>query len=472
MIGPILMATVLGEMQIAIRLSIYLLLGLFLSLIIFKGLEGRKTTPPHIGSFILAIFIWTGLPLLISLPLGDITGLSRLDALFDSVAAFTTTGASTIHSWENVSPSIIFFYAQIQWMGGLVTLLTLVLLVAPSSIGGLPTPRSVHFFGRSVLSNDAASFKLFIQVLKLYGGATLFCFVLLLLNSTEPFYALILSLLALSTGHIDLPGAVLSDALGNSGMFILGVFLLVGGTNIFWHESIIKFRKTELINHRESYFVIVLSAVLGLVFALILYRAAGSSAVLPSVSALSEGFFHAVSLVTTSGLETREGVIALLPPSLILFIIFIGCGVFSTGGGIKIYRVGAMLMQAGAEVKRLLYPHLIEPKHVGAMRYDLETMKAILSFFIATILVIGIGVMGVALSEISGEASLFAAISAFANAGAFYGAVLVDGQAEKWPLYHELTWYAKMILASLMIFGRLEVLVILGALNLTFWRNR
>jgi len=187
---------------------------------------------------------------------------------------------------------------------------------------------------------------------------------------------------------------------------------------------------------------------------------------------LVEGLLAAASLVATSGIESRTGIISLLPLVLILFVILVGGSAYSTSGGIKQYRIGGMLVQSWSELDRLIYPHGIRPARFGSQRYNLDLIKAIWSFFIAAIATVALGCILLSATGIPFEAALTATVAAFATAGPIYLAGWEAPGAQAWPHYADMTDTAKFTLMATMVLGRVEVLTVIGLASTRYWRNR
>jgi len=132
---------------------------------------------------------------------------------------------------------------------------------------------------------------------------------------------------------------------------------------------------------------------------------------------MSEGIFNSASIVSTSGLQSRPGALSLLPPTLVLIVIFIGGGCYSTSGGIKFFRIGGM--------------------------YSLAQYELNLNF----------------------HASFTAVIAAITNAGPLYAPEWSTGTNEVWPSYADMLTSQKTIITVVMLLGRLEVIAVIASLT-------
>jgi trk system potassium uptake protein TrkH len=179
--------------------------------------------------------------------------------------------------------------------------------------------------------------------------------------------------------------------------------------------------------------------------------------------------FAAVSLVSTTGLETHRGIIAALPAGAVALIVVIGGSSFSLTGGIKLFRVGAMGAQAIRELQRLVHPHSMDTERFGSRIYTHALMRAIWTLMAVWLIVfIGVGLL-IAHAMPSFAAAYSAALAVTANAGPIYPSGISEGAG--WPGWRDLTDAAKLVLIAAMIAGRLEILALAALLAVPFWRR-
>lgn len=310
------------------------------------------------------------------------------------------------------------------------------------------------------------------RLLRVFGALTLLCFVFLLLCGVTPFDAAILSLTALSTGGIVPTTANLDLLLGSAGMIVMACFLIVGSTSIFWHRHIVNLRFDELRAHRESYFVLAVWIALSFLIFVRLLQATGE---LPSGAfnaAIGEALFNAASLVSTSGIQTRPGIFALLAPSLAIFVVLVGSGTFSTAGGIKMFRIGAIITHARQELDTLIYPNSVGSVRFSGENLDLAFMKRIWGFFSIWIIVLGLGGLLLNTSGLDFQASFTAAIAAITNAGPLYGTFWNTTDSQGWLAYADMSSFQLIVLSIMMLLGRLEIIVVIASIALALKQFR
>jgi trk system potassium uptake protein TrkH len=336
----------------------------------------RKSRLPEVGKLVLLTTIWIMLPLFAAIPIADISQLGFLDSLFEAVSGLTTAGGSILKTVESWPQGLLFWRIQLQWFGGFLALMTVLLIVAPMRIGGL-TSRSSVYLGN--LNRDGTQLRAFGSVSKIfiiYTAMTVLCSIILFMSGARAFYSVTLAMTAVSTGGFLPFDDALDTHVSSIGIFTMTLFLLLGATSVFWQRMLVDRSVSRLSSHRESYSVIALIAILSLIYMMIIVAISAPSANAVG-KALLEGFFVATSLVATSGIETRPGTIALIPLIVVLFIILLGGSAYSTTGGLKHYRMGAMLVQSWNEIERLIYPHNVKPAKFGTQDYNIDRWPCI-----------------------------------------------------------------------------------------------
>ena len=471
LLGPILVALLADETAQAVRLGFYVLVGGFVFGTPILAMLGRLRRIPQIGRLLLLFLVWTVLPFAAALPFYHMMDMTFVDALFESFSSFTTAGATTANSLQDWPQSLLFWRVLLQWLGGYLTLLTIILILAPLGVGGLTTRKSTLSIGADLRASQDRLLVFSVNLGLLYATTTALCSLGFFLTGTRAFHAVSLAMAAVSTGGFLPFDRSLDEVIGIGGQAIFALFLIVGATSVFWHRMLFKGQWGALLRHRESYSVIIVVLIVGIAFAATSVVVSGIQAQSP-IAVLVQGFLNAASLVATSGVQTQPGYFTLLPLVLVLFILLVGGSAFSTSGGLKHYRLGGMLVQSWNELDRLIYPNAVRSSHFGSEQFDLELMKAIWSFFVAAILILAFGTIFLATTGIPFEGALTAAIAAFTTAGPVYDAGWSVAVGQEWPSISEFTNEAKTILVILMLLGRLEIIALIGLFSLQYWRSR
>lgn len=435
---------------------------LFFAAAVRLAFAGRRAPLTRLLSFRVLIVAWIVGPLLATPPFLLLTDLPLHLALFEATSAITTTGATVIANLENVPLAIIGWRAWLQWLGGLATLMSIIVVLAPAGAGGTPLLR-LGGDTQQILETRVRG------VFGAYLAVTLACFALLLIANIDAFDAFALALSTVSTGGMMPRSGTLSDYGAPLAEWVIGFFMLIGASSIVWHRLVATGRFGRSITLMESVGLLGLAAALGVAYAIAFAVAAGSGVVLGPGTALREGFVTAASLVSTTGFEARNAGATVLPLSLALVVLLIGGGMFSTAGGIKLYRIALMARHSLKELEHIIYPHAVHTDHLGRFAYDTDGMRAIWTAFVLFFGVWAICGVVLASNGFSPEAALVASLSVLVNAGPVYSYGWAGPQA--WPAFSDVGVWPSLALSFTMLAGRLEVIGLVAGFSVLFFRR-
>lgn len=435
---------------------------LFFAFAIRLAFAGRKSPFTRSVSFKVLILIWITGPLLAVPPFILLADLPRHLALFEATSAMTTTGATIFLTLENLPRSLLAWRAMLQWLGGLATLLSIVIVLSPAGAGGTPLLR-IGGDAQQILDNRVRG------VVGAYGAVTLACFALLLPTGVGVFDAFALTLSTVSTGGMMPRTGSLSDYGAPLAEWVIGLFMLIGATSLFWHRLVATGRLGRSVTVLESLAVFGGACLLGVAYASAFSIAAGSGDVLSPATALREGFVTAASLVSTTGFEARNAGATVLPLSLVLVVVLIGGGMFSTAGGIKLYRLALMGRHSLKELEHIIYPHAVHTDHLGRFAYDTDGMRAIWTTLVLFLGTWACSTMVLGTTGYPSDAALVAALSALTNMGPLYAFGWAPPQV--WPEFSDNNALASVTLSLTMIAGRLEVIGLVAGFSWAFLRR-
>ena len=467
---PALTAFGFRETENGFSLLIYAALGGFLSVNLLVATQGRGSMLKRGTALMLAVFGWVLFPVALAFPIAGTFSISYSDALFEAVSALTTTAADGLGSLETRPASAIVLRASLQWIGGLLTILTFLVLLGPTGVGGLPKTRRSIGEGAGRVATGIS--RMTSSLTRYYVGATLVCFALLLLTGVSPFDSLILSSTAISSGGYLPPDGQLFELGTPATLLVMAFFFMLAATSVYWHRMVGRWQIDNLRRHRESYYLIAIMAAISMFLLIIFLTTPGMRQAAGTFSLISEAIFNAASLVSTSGLHSNAGIFTLLSPAFVFAVLLIGGGTYSSAGGLKFYRVGAMLFHARQDLAKLVYPHAVAPRHFGTETYNLQIMKAIWVMSISSIVAIAVGSGLLAMLGLDFQASITASVAAFTNAGPAYSPDWAPRGTEGWLAYHEMSSGMKFALAAIMLVGHLEVVAFLVVINPFRWLGR
>jgi len=406
---------------------------------------------------------WFTLSLIGAVPYWLALKITYLDAFFETVSGFTTTGATLFVGLDGLPHSILFWRALTQWIGGL-GIFTLFLLVALRS--GLP--HSLYLAESHKVASKRLAPGLFssLRILwAIYGGLSLACALVLWAEGLSLFDAVVHALTTLSTGGFSTHDASIGYFAQEGYKHYVAIeytiiaFMLLGGTSFLVHWNLLRRRFGCIWRNMELRLWILLLLGATLLVGL------KSGAALGVHDHIRSSLFHVVSIATTTGFTTQDVAGAAFSPvakQVFLLLMVIGGCVGSTGGGVKVLRIGVMgklwwqqlrsISRSSKEVNLLL----IDGEIIRAE--EIQRTAAIVFAWLALLAVGGL-VTGL-LTDFGPLESASGMFSALGNIGPSY--IPLEGFASVGAGVK--VWY---ILA--MVAGRLELLPLLLIFSRRVW---
>lgn len=427
----------------------------------FPGREKVMRISRRDGFLIVAMF-WGLLSFLGAWPLFVALEITPLEALFESVSAITTTGATVITGLDTLPRSVLFFRQELQWMGGMGLIVLGIAILPMLGIGGMqlyraeaPGPMKEEKMTPRLASTARTLWMIYLSL-------TVACAFAYWLFGMEPFDAIAHSLSTVSTGGFSTHDDSLSWFHSSQIEGVAIVFMLLASLNFGVHYYAIYYRKPlhywEDVEARSFLILVaVLVAVVG-----IMLRLEGSYHTLPP--SLRDAGFEVVSVITSTGFATVD--FSHWPdflPVLLIFVSFIGgCG-GSTAGGMKILRVLMLFKQGMREIRKLIHPNAILPVHLGRHVVDQRVMSAIWGFF-AAYTVVFVVLMLLMIHAGLDQVSAFSAVATcLNNLGPGLGVVANN--------FQDVGDLGKWLAIVAMLLGRLEIFTILILLTPAFWKG-
>lgn len=429
------------------------------------GLQQIKTVTNDIYSrdgFAIVAFGWLlvsifgALPFLIS---GAIP--SPIDALFESVSGFSTTGASILREIEGLPKGILFWRSFTHWMGGM-GVLVLMLAILPSVKGN-----TLHIMKAESPGPAPGKFVPKMgQVAKiLYGiyvALTMIEVIFLLAGGMSLYDSLIHAFGTASTGGFSSRNA----SIGAYGSVyietVITVFMLLFGVNFTVYYTMLKGNVKSILRDEELRFY--LGTVL-VTIVLITLNIKGT--VFQSIGeAIRYSSFQVGSIITTTGYATADfNLWPLFSQWLIVLLMFIGASAGSTGGGMKCIRVVLLFKVIKREIVKIIHPRSVQTVKINGSAVDEEILSGIMAFFFAYVAIFAASTVMISLDNKDMISSTTAVLSAISNIGPGLGMVGPAGN------FADFSVISKAVLSLCMIIGRLEIYPILLLFAPTFWKR-
>ncbi|MBR3948113.1 MAG: TrkH family potassium uptake protein [Clostridia bacterium] len=461
MLLPLIVSLIYSEKASAvsflISIAIALVIGFAMTLIVKPG---SKVIYAKEG-FVTVALSWLFLSLVGSLPFvisGEIP--SFVDALFETVSGFTTTGASILTDIEAMSKGMLFWRSFTHWVGGM-GVLVFVMAIIPSF-----SDRSIHLLCAEVpgpvVGKLVPKLRQTARILYIiYIALTLIEIILLLIGKMPLYDSIVHAFGTAGTGGFGIKG----DSIGSYNSYlqwIITVFMLLFGVNFNLYYFIIMGKIKTALKSTELW------VYLGLVM--------GSTAlitinILPFFESFSSSLKHAAfqvaSIITTTGYATTDfDKWPVFSKTILLLLMFIGACAGSTGGGIKVSRVVMLIKNCKRELQRMLHPRSVAVVRFEGKRVDNTTINAVSSYLAIYTLFFCLIVFIIGIENFDLETNISAVAACFNNIGPGFGRV---GAAMN---YSEFSGLSKIVLSIAMLLGRLEIYPIILTLSPSTWSKK
>ncbi len=461
---------------------------LFSTLTALLGLATSNYEPRSVArSQLLGLLAaFTLLPLMFAVPFREaVQNTNYLNAWFEMVSCFTTTGATVYDNAGRLTPSLHLWRALVGWLGGLLVWVTAVSIFAPMNLGGFEvratgtagggSGQSFHQIAR-IADPSERMVRYTIKLVPIYVGLTAALWLGLVIAGEFPYIALSHAMSVLSTSGISPIGGLYFAASGFWGELLIFGFFAFALSRLTFSRGLIG-ENTQGLRHDPEFrtAAALIVVVTGLLFLRHFIGAAEDDDPIVGLDILAAvwgGLFTITSFLTTTGFESHfwDGATewsGLQTPGLFLIgLALIGGGVATTAGGVKLLRIYALYQHSERELERLLHPSSIGGGGREGRRIRRQGAYISWIFFMLFALSIAVVMLLLSLTGVQFETSLVLSISALSTTGP-----LATVAAETPIAYSGIPASAKAILAAAMVLGRLETLAIIALFNPEIWQR-
>jgi trk system potassium uptake protein TrkH len=483
MLVPFAHALARGSREIATAFLLGFIVGAMLTLLIAlatRGFRPRSRARSHLTALLAGFALLPGLfalPLLWAMP-----QLALLDAWFEMLASFTTTGATLFDNPARLDPTLHLWRALAGWLGGLLVWVMAVSILAPLNLGGfelrsgavaISRPRE-DAAGRGTGDTSDQLARLGIRLVPVYGGLTLLLWTLLVLAGEDAFVALCHAMSVMATSGISPIGGTHLSTAGIGSEMVMFVFLAFALSRLTFSRGILGPQRGRLMDDPELRLALLIlcavSALLVVHHGLI--TAGAGDGIAGALANLWGTLFTVMSFMTTTGFESRfwpgsQLMAGLDTAGLILVgLALVGGGVATTAGGVKLLRVNALLAHGRRELDRLIHPSSVGGSQTEARRVGREGAFIAWIFFMLFALSITVVMLLLSLTGVQFETAMVLAVAAISTTGP-----LAQVAADSPVSYAGLPETAQLVLMAAMVLGRLETLALIALFNVEFWRS-
>ena len=382
-----------------------------------------------------------------------------IDALFETVSGFTTTGASILSNVEQLPNCLLFWRSFTHWIGGmgvLVFLLSVLPMVGGSHMNLMKAESPGPIVSRLVPKVQMTA-KLLYQI---YLGMTILEAVILILGKMPIFDAITITVGTAGTGGF----AIRNDSLASYTAFqknVVTVFMILFGVNFNFYFFLLMRKMGQAFKMQEvrAYFLIIASAV-GIITVNTVALCGNA------LQAFQDAAFQVGSIITTTGYATVDfDKWPQLSRTIMVLLMFIGACAGSTGGGIKVSRVLILLKSVKKELKQYLHPSAVEKIKMDGKIVEHEVVRSTNVFMVAYVLIFTVSVLLISLDEYDLVTNFTAVTATFNNIGP--GLALV-GPTGNFGFFSN---FSKVVLIFDMLAGRLEIFPVLLLFSRETWKR-
>ena len=467
---------------------------LFIGGILLQFLKPTNDSLYQKEGFALVAMVWLvmagfgALPFVIS---GDIP--NYIDALFETMSGFTTTGASIINNISVISHSGLFWRSFTHWIGGMGILVFILIFIPESNEGSSMHLLRAESPGPQV-GKLVSKMKVTTRILYLiYLGMSVLCFLLLIVGkpvkgyeSDHVFHCLLTTFGTAGTGGFGfIPGGF--ELFSAYSQYVVATFMILFGVNFSLYYLILIGKVKEVVKSEElkTYFIIVFFAV-SIITCSLIFRI-GNAVNLQDYTAeeaFRHAYFQVASIISTTGYSTSDfNAWSNIAKTIIVLLMVFGAMAGSTAGGIKTSRLVIGVKGARKNIQQLINPRQVtKTKFEGKLLTD-ETINGVYAFYTMYFLILLVVVLLLSFDPINGQTitivsdagtytethgfieNFTATISSLSNIGPGLGTV---GAYGSFSIYSP---FSKILLTITMLIGRLEILPVLILFSPKTWKK-
>ena len=419
--------------------------------------RGAFTGLRRLQTFLLTASIWLTASIAGALPL-YLWAMPPVDALFESVSGFTTTGSTVMTGLDDTPRAILMWRAMMQMMGGVGFIVVGIALLPILKVGGMQLFRTESSDKTDKELGNAARFAF--ATLSVYAGLMVLCAVLYRVGGMSVFNAAAHAMTTVATGGFSTSDSSFGQFDSAFLQWTATAFMVLGALPFAWYiRALLRGRvRSEQV---QALLWTLAAAVAGTSLWLTLTTAT------PPLDALRLAAFNVVSITTTTGYATADYTLwGPFAVAVFFALTFAGGCTGSTTGVVKSMRWIILLRAARAEIRRIPLPDAVSTIRYEGRKVEDDVMTGVISYFTFFALCLAFLALALGLMGLDFQTALSGALTSLANVGPGIGPVI--GPAGS---FAPLGDGAKLLIVAGMLLGRLEMLTVLVLFSPTFWRE-
>lgn len=459
MILPLSVSLYYGEAIYPFIITILISLAISLPLAIFKPKDTRIYAKE---GFVTVAAGWIVLSLFGALPFVIGNSIPNyIDALFETISGFTTTGASILSEIESLPKGILFWRSFTHCIGGM-GVLVFILAILPSAGG-----QTMHLMRAEVPGPTKGKLvpKMKHTALILYGIyiiLTVIQIIALLFCGLSLYDSAVTSFATAGTGGFSVLNASIAGYNNPAAEWVITVFMLVFGINfnIYFFILIGKIRDVLRSDELRTYLIIAFTST-----AVVAVNIAHSYERLGDC--LRDAFFQTSTIMTTTGFATTDfDLWPELSKTILVILMIVGACAGSTAGGLKVSRVLIIIKGISRELKRILRPRSVNVVRIDGEVVPDETVNSAASYLTLYFSLVLASMLAISIDGFDLESNITAVLACINNIGPGLGVVGPTGN------YGGYSFFSKIILSFDMLLGRLEIIPMVLLFSPTTWKKK
>ena len=385
-----------------------------------------------------------------------------VDAYFETVSGFTTTGASILTDVEAMSKGMLYWRSFTHWLGGMGVMVFLLAVIPASGKGSGFTMHLLRAespgpnVGKLVPRMRQTATILYM----LYIALTMICFVLLLLGDMSPFEAICTAYGTAGTGGFGIK----NDSMASYSVYIQNVctvFMILFGVNFTCYYMLLLGKVKDVLKDEE------LRLYLGLIFSSVILISINTRSMFHSLGeTVQQVFFQVATIITTTGFATTDfDLWPTFSKAILIILMFCGASAGSTGGGFKCGRILLLFKNLQRNLHKTLNPQKILVVRNNGQVVSEKVLDNLNTYLIAYVMITIISFLIICLDGKSLTTTMTSVAACFNNIGPG-----LDGVGPTCN-YHNFSVLSKIVLIVDMLAGRLEIFPIMILLSRNTWKK-
>lgn len=459
---PVFVSVIYKEYQIAGKMAIVAIAFALIGMV-FTRKKPRKIDIFAKDGLIIVGITWIIFSIIGAIPF-YVTGSipSFIDAFFETVSGFTTTGSTILTDIESLSKGILFWRAFTHWIGGmgvLVFVMAIIPLAGRNSMSIMKAEVPGPTVDKLVPKAKQTAKLLYI----IYIGLTGLEVVLLMIGKMPLYDSVVHAFATAGTGGFSIKSASVGYYQSAYIDWVVTIFMVLFGINfnLFYLAILNKFNRIARSEELRVYLaIIVVSTLLISINVYSMYNSISDS--------LRYSTFQVASIITTTGfMNTDFNLWPQFSKSILLILMIVGACAGSTGGGVKVSRIIIIAKHMRIELKKIIHPRSVSNVKVDGKIVENNVIRSVSGYIMIYFMLILFSFLLISINGFDFETSITSVITCINNVGPGLGSLV--GPIGSFSMFSD---FSKIVLSIDMLLGRLEIFPILILFSPRIYKRR